>query len=61
MSIRIHSISNRTSAVFNEHLVTFSLTLFAYASKLTLHPNINFFIIKVYHFIHHARRKTNKI
>ena len=35
--------------------------LFAYASKLNIQPNINFFITKVYQFIHHVRRKTTKI
>ena len=36
------SASNRTSAVFKEHLVVFSLTFFAHASKMYLQPNINF-------------------
>ena len=44
-----------------EHLVAFSLTLFAYTSKLSLQSKINFFITNVCHFIHHARRKTTII
>ena len=55
------SSPNRTSVVFTEHLVAFSLTFIAYASKLNLRHNINFFITKVYHFIHLARRKTKKV
>ena len=50
---------SRTSLVSKQHLVAFSL--FAYASKLKLQLNINFFITKVYHFIRHARRKTTLI
>ena len=55
------SSPNRTSVVFTEHLVAFSLTFIAYASKLNLRHNINFFITKVYHFIHLASRKTKKV
>ena len=50
--------SNRISVVFKEHLVAFSLTIFAYASKLNRQPSMNFFITKVCHFIHHAGRKA---
>ena len=38
----------------------FSLTFFAYASKMNLQPNINF-LANVYHFIHHSRTKTTTI
>ena len=33
---------NRTTWVFKEHLVIFSLTFFAHALKVKLQPNINF-------------------
>ena len=36
------SAPSKTSVIFREHLVTFSLTAFAHASKLNLQPNINF-------------------
>ena len=36
------SASSRTWVVLKEHLVPFSRTFFAYASKLKLQPNINF-------------------
>ena len=52
---------SRASVVSKEHLVTFCLTFFAYASKLKLQLNINLFIAKAYHFIQHARRKTTLI
>ena len=52
------SAFNRTSVAFKEHLVAFSPTYFTNASKLKLQPNINFFITKEWHFLHHTRRKT---
>ena len=47
-----------TQQFFKSTLVTFSLTFFAYASKRSLWSNVDLFIIKVYEFIHYARRKT---
>ena len=32
---------NRTSVIFKEHLIAFSLTFFAYTLKLNLQPNVN--------------------
>ena len=40
------SASNKALVVFKKHLVAFSLTFFAYALKLNLQPNINFFKLK---------------
>ena len=56
--VRVHEYPGRTLVIFKEHLVVFSLTFFVYDSKLSLRPNINFFIRKVYHFIYYAKRKT---
>lgn len=48
------------AAVSRVHLMTFFLTFCAYASKVNLQPNVNFFTTIVYHFIHHARRKLQQ-
>ena len=54
----IKNMTVETQQFFKSTLVTFSLTFFAYASKRSLWSNVDFFIIKVYEFIHYARRKT---